>query len=173
LPSHHATGNIAAAAGQPTVAPRRGFVVAVVPHAAQIRTQPVIRIAASIRRFAFDVPSFELKALRSRERARHRDVFLGEMAASIDHRASAAHWLAQSLRDMRQFAATEIACNWALSHQAAKRLTLAVALASPFPLVGDDVVLDHLAHDRVGAIRRAARYAKRIRMQRNEEEDYE
>jgi len=84
---------------------------------------------------------------------------------SIDARASDGHWLALSLADMPQLDATEIACNWALSHHAEKRLALAYALAEPFPLVGDDVVIDHLAHDRVGAVRRAARWARRVRMQ--------
>jgi hypothetical protein len=81
------------------------------------------------------------------------------MATSLDRRASVGHWLACSLRDMPQLAATEIACNWALSHDAQKRLALATALARRFPLVGDDVVLDHLAHDRIASIRRAARGA--------------
>ena len=91
------------------------------------------------------------------------------MHASLDGRASESHWLACSLSQMPQLAATEIACNWALSHHADKRLALACALSVPFPLVGDDIVIDHLARDRVGAIRRAARHARRIRMYRGEQ----
>jgi hypothetical protein len=87
-------------------------------------------------------------------------------ASSFDRQASESRWLASSLRDMPQLSATEVACSWALSHHATKRLVLALALASPFPLVGDDVVLDHLLNDRVGAVRRAARHARRIRMRR-------
>ena len=91
------------------------------------------------------------------------------MRGSLDGRASEVHWLALSLSTMPRFAATEIACNWALSHHADKRLALACALAVPFPLVGDDVVIDHLARDRVGAVRRAARAARRIRMRVDEQ----
>jgi hypothetical protein len=74
--------------------------------------------------------------------------------------------------DRQELAPTEIACNWALSRHASKRQTLALALASTFPLVGADVVLDHLVHDRVGAVRRAARFRK-IRTRRIHEEESE
>jgi len=74
--------------------------------------------------------------------------------------AAAAHWLALSLERMKPLPATHVACRWALSPAPEVRHTLASALEWTFRLVGDSIIVDHLARDpspviRVSAVRAA------------------
>jgi hypothetical protein len=64
--------------------------------------------------------------------------------------------LAAFLAALPGIAATHVACEWALSPVRERRLALATSLEFAFRLVGDDVMIDHLARDDDPAIRRAA-----------------
>lgn len=55
--------------------------------------------------------------------------------------------LAHTLCEQTPLEATHLATTWALSDDSLRRIAIAYALEFPFRLVGDDVVLDHLAHD--------------------------
>ena len=57
---------------------------------------------------------------------------------------------------MRKLSATHLAATWALSDDPLRKLAVAHALEWAFPLVGDDLVIDHLSRDREPAIRAAA-----------------
>lgn len=56
---------------------------------------------------------------------------------------------------MAPLRATHLASTWALSDEPLRRLAVANALTWTFPLVGDDLVIDHLSHDPDPAIRAA------------------
>jgi len=71
--------------------------------------------------------------------------------------------LAIALTEMRPLAATQLAATWSLSTDRLRRLALGVALEWTFPLVGDALVIDHLARDPDPAIRAAAARAAWIR----------
>ena len=71
-------------------------------------------------------------------------------------RAAHAHSVAISLTHMPPLDAVAAASEWALSPDAARRLAVALALTWSFPLVGDDIVIDHLSRDDHAAIRTAA-----------------
>ncbi|MBA3541415.1 MAG: hypothetical protein H0T79_17515 [Deltaproteobacteria bacterium] len=64
--------------------------------------------------------------------------------------------LALALDKMRPMGATYVASSWALSSDGVRRLAIAHALEWTFPLVGDGVVIEHLAQDADPAIRVAA-----------------
>lgn len=64
--------------------------------------------------------------------------------------------LAAALSELPAFERTAAACELALSDDDRERLALATALESTFVLVGDDLVIDHLASDADARIRRAA-----------------
>ena len=71
--------------------------------------------------------------------------------------------LALALGEMRPLAATELAATWSLSADPLRRRALGVALEWMFPLVGDALVIEHLARDRDPTIRLAAARAAWIR----------
>ena len=73
-----------------------------------------------------------------------------------DARAAHAHSVAISLTHMPPLDAVAAASEWALSPDPARRLAVALALTWSFPLVGDDVVIDHLSRDEHAPIRTAA-----------------
>jgi len=64
--------------------------------------------------------------------------------------------LAQALGELRPIVATHLASSWALSTDPVRRLAVANAMEWQFPLVGDDVVIDHLSRDDDPQIRAAA-----------------
>ena len=63
--------------------------------------------------------------------------------------------LAQALAEQPPLEATHLASTWALSEDSLRRGAIAHALEWVFPLLGDDLVLDHLSRDPDPAIRRA------------------
>jgi len=63
--------------------------------------------------------------------------------------------LAQTLSEQAPLDATHLASTWALSEAPVRRGAIAHALEWVFPLLGDDLVLDHLSRDPDPAIRRA------------------
>jgi hypothetical protein len=73
-----------------------------------------------------------------------------------DAGADGGHRLAYELTELSPLAATHTACELALSADREQRLAVASALAWTFHLVGDDLVIDHLASDPDPRIRRAA-----------------
>lgn len=86
---------------------------------------------------------------RDRERDPDDDIVdeTVELMASADTPEQAAHVLAIALELMTPMDATRAAATIALQPAAATRRALAEALGWVFPLVGDDVVLEHLAGD--------------------------
>ena len=64
--------------------------------------------------------------------------------------------LATALAQLPAFERTAAACELALSDDDRERLALASALEHAFTLVGDDLMIDHLASDADARIRRAA-----------------
>ena len=64
--------------------------------------------------------------------------------------------LAQALHAMRPLSATHLVATWALADDTMRRLAVAHALEWTFPVIGDGVAIDHLAHDADPAIRIAA-----------------
>jgi hypothetical protein len=64
--------------------------------------------------------------------------------------------LAQALGELRPIVATHLAASWALSADPVRRLAVANAMEWQFPLVGDDIVIDHLSRDADPQIRAAA-----------------
>lgn len=64
--------------------------------------------------------------------------------------------LAQALGELRPIVATHLASSWALSSDPVRRLAVANAMEWQFALVGDDIVIDHLARDDDPQIRAAA-----------------
>jgi hypothetical protein len=71
--------------------------------------------------------------------------------------------LAGALSALAPLEATHAACELALSSERRARLAIASALEHRFRLVGDDVVIEHLAADDDPEIRRAAARAAWIR----------
>lgn len=80
-----------------------------------------------------------------------------------EHRAGTSRRLAGRLARMNPFDATRVVAIAALSPSVRIRQTIAESLASSFPLVGDDFVLDHLAGDPDTHVRSAARRASAVR----------
>ena len=72
-----------------------------------------------------------------------------------DAAAALGRSLALALDRMRPISATQIASTWALSEDHVRRLAVVHALEWTFPLVGDDMILDHLSRDPDPAIRSA------------------
>lgn len=72
-----------------------------------------------------------------------------------DAAAALGRSLALALDRMRPLSATQIASTWALSGDQLRRLAVVHALEWTFPLVGDDVILDHLSRDPDPVIRTA------------------
>jgi CheY-like chemotaxis protein len=77
--------------------------------------------------------------------------------------AEAVAAVASRLEQMNPFDATELAANGALSPDPGVRHMLAEALVTPFPLVGADVVIDHLGRDPDPDVRAAAARAATAR----------
>ena len=73
--------------------------------------------------------------------------------------------LAVALSELRPLAATQLAATWSLSNDPVRRLAVGIALEWPFALVGDALVIDHLARDPSSEIRAAAARAAWIRQQ--------
>lgn len=71
--------------------------------------------------------------------------------------------LARALAELEPLSATHLAATWALSGDPLRRIAIARALDGAFPLLGDDVVLDHLSRDPEPAIRGAAARAASVR----------
>lgn len=71
--------------------------------------------------------------------------------------------LALALAGMRPLSATHLAATWALAEDTTRRLALAHSLEWSFPLVGDGMVLDHLAQDPEPAVRAAVARAAWVR----------
>jgi hypothetical protein len=67
------------------------------------------------------------------------------------------------LRDMGPFDAVRTAATTALSSNVHVRRALARALVTPFQLVGDDFLLDHLSRDDDPLVRETAARAARVR----------
>jgi hypothetical protein len=71
--------------------------------------------------------------------------------------------LAFTLAAQPPLEATHLASTWALSDDPIRRAAIAHALEWAFPLVGADIVLDHLARDRDALIRAAVARAAWVR----------
>jgi hypothetical protein len=87
-------------------------------------------------------------------------------AEHVDHRDAAAllgRNLAIALERMEPLEATNIASTWALSPDPLRRIGVARALEWQFPIVGADVVVDHLSRDPDPQIRVACARAAWIR----------
>jgi hypothetical protein len=67
-----------------------------------------------------------------------------------------AHSLAIALAHLAPLEAVARASDWALADDPGRRLAVATALGWSFPLVGDDVIIDHLSRDGDTEIRAAA-----------------
>lgn len=78
--------------------------------------------------------------------------------------------LALAIDHMRPLDATHVVATWALAPDPVRRLAVAHALAWPFPLVGDDVAIDHLSRDPDPSIRTAAARAAWMRRSRGADE---
>jgi hypothetical protein len=63
--------------------------------------------------------------------------------------------LAHTLSEQSALEATHLAATWALSEDPVRRGAIAHALEFVYPLLGDDLVLDHLSRDPDPVIRRA------------------
>ncbi len=83
--------------------------------------------------------------------------FLRELHAGRLHTGSeGAYWLAVGLDRLPPLTATSLACEWALSLDAERRLTVAKALEWAFALLGDRTILAHLRADPDPRVRGAA-----------------
>lgn len=71
--------------------------------------------------------------------------------------------LAQALSELPRLEATQLATTWALSDDPLRRAAVARSLEWTFPLLGDDIVIDHLSHDPDPAIRVACARAAWVR----------
>jgi hypothetical protein len=71
--------------------------------------------------------------------------------------------LAQALFELPRLEATQLATTWALSEDALRRAAVGHALEWTFPLLGDDVIIDHLSRDADAAIRAASARAAWVR----------
>lgn len=85
------------------------------------------------------------------------------IATDVADPALAGHRLAVVLDQIDPFEATRIAALGAISESPSVRRALAEALVWDFPLVGADMVLEHLASDRVGSVRAAVARAAHTR----------
>jgi hypothetical protein len=73
--------------------------------------------------------------------------------------------LALAMAELRPLTATQLAATWSTSPDPLRRQALALALEWSFPLVGDSLVIDHLARDPDPTIRAAAARAAWSRRQ--------
>ena len=80
-----------------------------------------------------------------------------------DHSGLDPHGIAIALTTMPPLSATEVAATWALSGDPRRRLAVVSALAWPFRMVGDDIIIDHLSRDEDPTIRTAAAIAAWVR----------
>ena len=67
-----------------------------------------------------------------------------------------AYWLAVGLDRLPPLTATALACEWALSSDSERRLTVALALEWQFQLLGDRTMIAHLRADPDPRVRAAA-----------------
>lgn len=87
-------------------------------------------------------------------------------AENVDRRDAVAllgRNLAIALERMQPLEATHVASSWALSRDVLRRHGVARALEWQFPLIGDDLIVDHLSRDADPAIRAACARAAWIR----------
>ena len=80
----------------------------------------------------------------------------GEQLDARDTAITLGRGLAQALGELRPIVATNLASTWALSEDPVRRLAVANAMEWQFPLVGDDLVIDHLSRDADPQVRLAA-----------------
>ena len=99
-----------------------------------------------------DAPELDASLVLDREQLDPRDAGL-----------TLGRGLALAIHEMRPLSATHLAATWALSDDPVRRLALAHALEWAFPLVGDAMVLDHLATDGDPQVRAAAARAAWVR----------
>lgn len=86
-----------------------------------------------------------------------------ELIDDEDAAAALGRGLALALTELRPIVGTHLAASWAISTDGLRRLAVANALEWSFPLVGDDVVLDHLSRDPDPAVRCAVARAAWLR----------
>ncbi|MEJ7601786.1 MAG: hypothetical protein WKG01_28065 [Kofleriaceae bacterium] len=86
-----------------------------------------------------------------------------ELIDAEDAAAALGRGLALALTELRPIVGTHLAASWAISTDGLRRLAVANALEWSFPLVGDDVVIDHLSRDPDPAVRCAVARAAWIR----------
>ncbi|MEO8707200.1 MAG: hypothetical protein ABI867_44645 [Kofleriaceae bacterium] len=100
----------------------------------------------------------EVTAIVEDDREIDREQLDAEQAA-----AALGRGLALAMTELRPITATQLAATWSTSPDALRRKALAIALEWSFPLVGDSLVIDHLARDPDPAIRGAAARAAWVR----------
>jgi hypothetical protein len=134
---------------------------------------PLRRVLSRLTALALTTTSVGPAAAALRPEARCEDCDdLGlEDDRAVDHGPldsnAAAHTLgrglALALAELRPIEATQLASTWALSPDPLRRQALAVSLEWLFPLVGDGLVIEHLARDPEPGVRAAAARAAWIR----------
>jgi hypothetical protein len=119
-------------------------------------TKPRARLRALLGRLTMAAASVSAAPLAARAAAPIPDLPADGDAADDEVHGSRAHSLAIALAHSAPLEAVSRACDWALAGDPARRLTIATALGWSFPLVGDDVLIDHLSRDDDTGIRAAA-----------------
>lgn len=123
-------------------------------------TKPRARLRALLGRLTMAAASVSAAPLAARAAAPIPDLpadDAGEVGdASDEVHGSRAHSLAIALAHSAPLEAVSRASEWALAGDPARRLTVATALGWSFPLVGDDMIIDHLSRDDDTGIRAAA-----------------
>lgn len=111
-------------------------------------------------------PGVAVAAPRSAESCSELDADIPIDREHLDPNDAAAmlgRQLAHTLGDQPALSATHLASTWALSEDPLRRVAVAHALEWAFPLVGDDIVLDHLSHDADPKVRSAVARAAWVR----------
>jgi hypothetical protein len=121
-------------------------------------TKPRARLRALLGRLTMAAASVSAAPLAARAAAPIPDLpgEAGAVGDADEVHGSRAHSLAIALAHSAPLEAVSRACDWALAGDPARRLTVATALGWSFPLVGDDVIIDHLSRDDDTGIRAAA-----------------
>jgi hypothetical protein len=118
--------------------------------------KPRARLRALLGRLTMAAASVSAAPLAARAAAPVPDLPADDAGDAAESRSSRAHALAIALAHSAPLEAVSRACDWALAGDPARRLTVATALGWSFPLVGDDVIIDHLSRDDDTGIRAAA-----------------
>jgi hypothetical protein len=119
-------------------------------------TKPRARLRALLGRLTMAAASVSAAPLAARAAAPIPDLPADGGDAADEVHGGRAHSLAIALAHSAPLEAVSRACDWALAGDPARRLTIATALGWSFPLVGDDVLIDHLSRDDDTGIRAAA-----------------